>query len=126
MLNYQNMISIVILIISLIIIYFISIKKSNTNITNTKVILYYNSKKELCLNIIDTIWRKISNKYNNINNLEFILIDINNNNKYSHILFNELPQIYIINQESNLLYQFKNNITYDNLDKFIIESMSFI
>lgn len=120
------MISIVILIISLIIIYFISIKKSNTNITNTKVILYYNSKKELCLNIIDTIWRKISNKYNNINNLEFILIDINNNNKYSHILFNELPQIYIINQESNLLYQFKNNITYDNLDKFIIESMSFI
>lgn len=123
MLNYQNITVPLSLLICLGIVYFLSIKKYNIITTKTKLILFYNSTKELCLNIINNVWKNIAHKYNNI---EFILIDINDNKKYNHINFNEIPQIYLINQDLDLYYRFTDNmITQENLENFIISSMAF-
>ena len=125
-LKYQNIIPHLTFITCLIIVYFLSLKKYNNIITKTKVILFYNSNKQLCLNIIDSVWKNIINKYNHIKHIEFETIDINHNKKYSHISFNELPQIYIINQDANILYKYNNNININDLNKFIVESMAFV
>jgi len=84
-----------------------------------KIILYYNSDKDVCIKFIDTIWREITNKYKNIN---FVEVDVNKNKKYTDIYFDELPKIYMINSDENIINEYTKYLSYNNLDKFIITS----
>jgi hypothetical protein len=125
MLKYQLILIIILLIITALIIYIywnnsIYLNNKVNQTYKTKVILFYSSNKQLCLNIIENIWKPIIEKYKHNEDLEFILIDIYKNSRYNNIVFNEIPKIYVNN--NNDIYPFTNSITYDNLSKFIIDT----
>ena len=122
---YKNIyIKISLSILFIIIICFLSIKKINkslktSNVKQMKIILYYSSEKEICLQFINTIWKQITNKYKNIN---FVEIDINKNKRFEKIVFNELPKIYMIRDEENIINPYVNYLSYNNLENFIVNS----
>ena len=90
---------------------------------NIKIILYYSSDKEICLKFIDTIWKQIIDKYRNIN---FVEIDVYKNKKYSDIYFNELPKIYMINENQNIVSPYINYLDFNNIENFLVKSQEII
>jgi len=126
-LNENFIIKISISLLFIIIIIFISIKNTNEkkkmDSKNIKIILYYSSDKEICLKFIDTIWKQIIDKYRNIN---FVEIDVYKNKKYSDIYFNELPKIYMINENQNIVSPYINYLDFNNIENFLVKSQEII
>ena len=132
---YNNIyIKLSLLILFIIIICFLSIKKINKYVKyvkpetskEIKIILYYDSNNEICLNFLDTIWRRLINKHKNNNDIKFIEININNNKRYSDQDFKELPKIYMINNSENIINPYTEYLSYDGMENFIIRSYEMV
>jgi hypothetical protein len=88
-----------------------------------KILFLYDSTKLLTTDIINNIWINIVNNYKKQNTLTFIDIDIYKNNAYTNNL-DVLPTIFYIDYDNNIILKYPSNqeLTYNNLNNFIINS----
>ena len=118
-------IQIILIIILIIKIFSLSI---NTNCqvctpNKPKIIFLYDSNKLLTTDIINNIWINIVNNYKKQNTITFIDLDIDKNNAYNNNL-DILPTIFYIDYDNNIILKYPSNqeLTYSNLNDFIINS----
>jgi hypothetical protein len=117
------------LLFIIVVILIFSLKKDDTHVSNNaypkfKIILYYDGSNEINLRFIDSIWKEITYKYITSGILSFAQININNNKYYKNYIFNSSPNLYILNNDQNIIYKYNGQYTFNPIDKFIVDCVS--